>query len=172
MVMAHVYGYRMVTQTRDHRGSCTPAHPGLYTGNTHATKFRYKEELGLHSKYKEHMRNSVKALTVCFTEGLLMDLETDGEVIGYTPIEIYDHIKSNFLLPRDVSREITKTRKDLRVGYDPDEIPQIDYKKLQSAMLTLAALGDPVMDVEIMRYAFESFELQSDLKEACRDRDR
>ena len=52
-----------------------------------------------------------------------MDLETDGEVIGYTPLEIYEHIKSNFLLPRDVSREITKTRKDLQVGYNPDEIP-------------------------------------------------
>ena len=39
-------------------------------------------------------------------------------------------------------------------------------------MLTLAAFGDPIMDVEIMRYAFESFELQSDLKEACRDWDR
>ena len=101
-----------------------------------------------------------------------MDLETDGEVIGHTLIEIYDHNKLNFLLPRDVSREITKTRKDLRVGYNPDEIPQIYYKKLQSAMLTLAALGDPVMDAEIMQYAFESFELQSDLKEACRDWDR
>ena len=39
-------------------------------------------------------------------------------------------------------------------------------------MLTLSALGDPVMDVEIMRYAFEAFELQSDLKEACRDWER
>ena len=39
-------------------------------------------------------------------------------------------------------------------------------------MLTLTALGDPVMDVEIMRYTFEWFELQSDLKEACRDWDR
>ena len=39
-------------------------------------------------------------------------------------------------------------------------------------MLTLAALGDPIMDMEIMRYAFEAFELQSDLKEACRDWDR
>lgn len=149
-----------------------PEHPGPYTGNTHATKFRYKEEIGLHSEYKEHMRNGVKALATCFTEGLLMDLETDGEVIGHTPIEIYDHIKANFLLPRDVSREITKTRKDLRVGYNPDEIPQIYYKKLQTAMLTLAALGDPVMDGDIMRYAFESFEVQSDLKEACRDWDR
>ena len=39
-------------------------------------------------------------------------------------------------------------------------------------MLTLAALGNPVMDVEIIQCAFDSFELQSDLKEACRDWDR
>ena len=58
-----------------------PDHPGLYTGNTHATKFRYKAELDLYNEYKEHTRNSVKALTVSFTEGLLMDLEKDGEVI-------------------------------------------------------------------------------------------
>ena len=100
-----------------------PTHPGLYTGNTHATKFKYKAELDLHNKYKEHIRNSVKALTGSFTEGLLMDLETDCEVIGYTPLEIYEHVKINFLFPRDVSREITKTRQDLRVGYDLDEIP-------------------------------------------------
>ena len=64
-----------------------PAHPGPYTGATHATKFRYKEELGLYKEYKEHMQNSVKALTSCFTEGLLIDLETDSEVIRYTVIQ-------------------------------------------------------------------------------------
>ena len=61
---------------------------GLYTCNTHATKFRYKAELDLYNEYKEHTRNSVKALTISFTEGLLMDLETDGEVIKRTPLEI------------------------------------------------------------------------------------
>ena len=101
-----------------------------------------------------------------------MNLEIDDEVIGFTPIKIYEHIKINFLLPRDVSREITKTRQDLRVAYNPDEIVQIYYKKLNTATLTIAALGDPVVDVEIMRYLFETFELQSDLKEACRDWDR
>ena len=48
---------------------------GQYTGNTHGTKFRYKVELTLHNKHKEHMRNIIKALTVCFTKGLLMDLK-------------------------------------------------------------------------------------------------
>ena len=36
-------------------------------GNTHATKFRYMEELGLYKEYKEHIRNHVKASTSCFT---------------------------------------------------------------------------------------------------------
>ena len=65
------------------------AYHGPYTSKTYATKFRYKEGLGLYNGYKEHMQYSVKILTSCFTEGLLIDLETDGEVIGYTAIIIY-----------------------------------------------------------------------------------
>ena len=89
-----------------------PDHPGPYRGTGHATKSRYKEELWICNEYKEHMRKSIKALTSCFPEGLLIDLETDGEVIGYTTIEIYDHTKDNFLLPRDLLWEITKTQTD------------------------------------------------------------
>ena len=112
----------------------SPAHTGQYTGPTHATKFRYKAELGLYNEYKEHMYNSIRALTSCFTEGLLIDLETNGEVIRYTPIEIYDHIKSKFFLPRDISRETTKTRSNLRVAYDPDEIVRISWKSNRASV--------------------------------------
>ena len=38
--------------------------------------------------------------------------------------------------------------------------------------LTLALLGDPVTDVEMMRYVFKTFEVQADLKEACCNWDR
>ena len=89
-----------------------------------------------------------------------------------TAMQIYTHIKDNFLLPRDVSREITKTRSDLKVAYNPDDIVQVYYKSLQNSKLSLAALGDPVADEEIMRCAFEAFEVQSDLKEACQEWDR
>ena len=65
------------------------------------------------------MLNSVKVLTSCFTEGLLIDLETDSEVIGYTAIKVYDHIKDKYLLPRDISQEITKTKMDLKVACNP-----------------------------------------------------
>ena len=94
-------------------------------------------------------------------------METEGEVIGHTAIEIYNHIKDKFLLPRDLSREITKTKTNLKIAYNLDDIVQNYYKKLNTTELTLAALGSPVTEVEIMRCTFESFELQSDLKEVC-----
>ena len=34
-----------------------PDHPGLYTGNTYATKFRYKAKLDLYNEYKEQRTN-------------------------------------------------------------------------------------------------------------------
>ena len=43
---------------------------------------------------------------------------------------------------------------------------------MQTSKLTLAAFGDPVTDLEMMRCAFETFEVQEDLKEACWDWDR
>ena len=77
----------------------------------------------------------------------------------------------NVLLPRNISQEFTKTKADLKVAYNPDEIVQVFYKKLQNSKLTLAALGDPVNDVELMQCAFELFEVHTDLKDACRDWD-
>ena len=145
-----------ITKTVD-----APEHSGLYTDTTHATKFRYKEEPGLYNEYKEHMRNSVRNLTLCFTNGLLIDLETDCEVIGYITIKIYDHIKDNFLLPRDLSQEITMARADLKVAYDSDKIVQVYYKKMQNSKLISAALalGDPVTDMELMHCAFKTFDI-------------
>ena len=125
-----------------------PNKPGPYTGTTHTHKFKYELDVKNYDKYKEHLRNSVKAFATCFTEGLFIDLEMDGQIIDYSPMAIYTHIKTDFLLPRDISQEITKTKADLKVAYDPNEIVQVFYKKLQNSKLTLAALGDHVTNVE------------------------
>ena len=99
-------------------------------------------------------------------------METDGQIIGYSPMAICTHIKTSFFLPRHISQEITKTKVDLKVAYNPDEIEQVFYKKLQNSKLTLVALGDPVTEMELMQCAFESFEVHINLKDACRDWDR
>ena len=138
---------------------------------THADKFKYELDTKNHDKCKEHLRISINPFSTCFTEGLLIDLEIDGQIIDYSPMEIYTHIKTLFLLPSDISREITKTKIDLKVAYDPDDIAQV-YYKMRTSQLTLAALGDPGANVGIMRCSFETFEVQADLKEACQDWDR
>ena len=82
---------------------------GPCTGTTHTHKFKYELNVKNYDKYKEHLRNSViKAFSSYFTEGLFVNLETDGQIIGYSPMAIYTHIKTKFLLPRDISQEITK----------------------------------------------------------------
>ena len=63
-----------------------PTKPAPYAGNTNGLKFIYKQQLKLYEEYEEHKRNTIKAITVCFDEDLLIDLETDGELIGYTPM--------------------------------------------------------------------------------------
>ena len=74
-------------------------------------------------------------------------------------MEIYTHIKDNFLLPCNISQEITKTKEDLKVPYDTNDIVQMCYKKVHVSKLTLTALGDLVTDVEIMRYAFKTYKV-------------
>ena len=146
-----------------------PTKPAPYTGNTNGLKFIYKQQLKLYEEYEEHKRNTIKAITVCFDEDLLIDLETDGELIGYTPMEIYTHIKTNFLLAVDTDQEILKTRLLLKAPYDPDHIPQRYYKVISDARILLTALGETVSDEEVKRNAYETFEKHMDLREACRD---
>ena len=43
---------------------------------------------------------------------------------------------------------------------------------MMNSKLILAALGDPVTDMEMIRCAFETFEVQSDLKDSCWEWDR
>ena len=40
---------------------------------------------------------------------------------------------------------------------------------MQNFKLTLAVLGDPITDVEMMRCKYETFEVQADFKDVCHD---
>ena len=56
------------------------------------------------------------------------------------PMQIYTHIKTNFLSAVDTDREILKTRLLLKAPYDPDHIPQQYYKVISDAWILLTAL--------------------------------
>ena len=75
-----------------------PTNPGLYTGNTNSLKPAYKQKLKLYDEYKEHKRNANKVIQACFNEDVLIDLESDGMLLGVTPTQVYQHMWNNFLL--------------------------------------------------------------------------
>ena len=105
-----------------------PDDPGLYTGNTNSLKATYKQKLKLCEEYEEHKQNTIKAIQACFNEDLLIDLESDGMLLGVTQIEVYQHMWDNFLPKVDKDQEILKTKELLKVEYNPDQIVQCYYK--------------------------------------------
>ena len=94
-----------------------PDNAGLYTGNTNSCKATYKQNLKLHEEYEEHKQNTIKAIQKCFNEDLLIDLESDGMLIGVTSMQVYQHVWDNFLLKLDKEQEILKTKELLKVEY-------------------------------------------------------
>ena len=91
-----------------------PADPGQYTGNTNSLKSAYKQKLKLYEEFEEHKRNANKVIQACFDEDLLINLETDGMLLGVTPMQVYQHMWDNFLLKVDKDREILKTKESLK----------------------------------------------------------
>ena len=75
------------------------------------------------------------AIQACFDEDLPIDLEEDGMLVGYTPMEIYEHMWKNFLQPVDKDREILKAREQIKVEYNPDRIVQHYYKAINDAKI-------------------------------------
>lgn len=70
--------------------------------------------------------------------------------MGYTPTQIYDHIKNSFLLAWDISCEVTKTKEDIKVVNNHNEIVQV-YYKIKNTVDTLITLNQIITDDEIIR---------------------
>ena len=149
-----------------------PNDPGMYSGNTNSLKSIYKQELKIYEEYKEHKLNTIKAIQVYSNEDLLINLESDGMFLKITPMQIYEQMWNNFLLPVDKDREILKAKELLKIEYNPDCIIQHNYKTINDAWLLLTALGEIVIDGDVKRNAYTLFEKQVDLKEACWDWNR
>ena len=78
----------------------------------------------------------------------------------------------NFLLPMDKGQGILKAKELLKVEYNPDRIIQHYCKKFNDTRLLLTALRETVIDEDVKRNAYATFEKHIDLKEACWDWNR
>ena len=70
--------------------------------------------------------------------------------MGYNPTQMYDHIKNNFLLARDITRKVTKTKEDFKVAYKPNEIVQTYYNKIKMVVDTSITLNHSVTNSNTM----------------------
>ena len=122
--------------------------PGPYTDNTNSLHAAYKQKLKLYEEYEEHKRNTNKAIQACFDEDLFVELETDGLLLGITPIDVYQHMWTSFLLKVDKDREILKAKELLKVDYNPDRIVQHYYKYINESRQLLTVLKGIVTDEE------------------------
>ena len=69
-----------------------PTDPGSYTGDTNALYAEHKLKVLRFEEYEEHKRNTNKAILAKFDEDLLVEIETDGPLLRYTPHAVYQYM--------------------------------------------------------------------------------
>jgi hypothetical protein len=70
-----------------------------------------------------------------------LELQDDnGDIVGYTAIDLFDHRMDQYVQPEDVADQITALHKILEQNYDPNEEPQAYYIAVQDARNTLESL--------------------------------
>ena len=93
MVMNHVYHGPILAEKKRHSSCCTTNKSRYtYAGNTNSLKWTYKQKLKLDEEYEEHKRITIKEIQLCFDEDLSIDLELEEILVGYLPMEVYEHI--------------------------------------------------------------------------------
>ena len=80
-----------------------PTDPGPYIGDTNVLHAEHKLKLLRFEEWEEHKRNTNKVILVCFDDDLLVEIETDGLLIGYTPYAVYQYMWTNFI--QDVDKD-------------------------------------------------------------------
>ncbi|OEU09064.1 hypothetical protein FRACYDRAFT_248889 [Fragilariopsis cylindrus CCMP1102] len=66
-----------------------------------------------------------------FKDYHFLELQDDnGDVVGYTAIELFKHLMDQYVQPEDVADQVTALHKVLDQNYDPNEEPQVYYKIL------------------------------------------
>ena len=65
-----------------------------------------------------------------FKDYHFLELQDDnGDIVGYTAIELFDHLMNKSVQLEDVADQVTALHKILEQDYDPNEGPQV---KLQT----------------------------------------
>jgi hypothetical protein len=141
-----------------------PTNPGAYGGTTHNTPEVHRTALLAYKRYKEAQAAAKKMLMHAFREHHFLELQDDnGDVVGYTAIKLFEHLMDQYVQPEDVADQITALHKELEQQYDPTEEPQVYYKAVQDAKLTLESLNETINEATLIRHGLNQFKDNLDL---------
>jgi hypothetical protein len=142
-----------------------PTNPGAYDGTTHLKLEVHRAAQLAWKRYKVAQAATKKMIMHAFKEYHFLELQDDnGDVVGYTAIELFDHLLDQYVQPEDVADQITELHKILEQKYDPTEEPQVYYKAVQDARQTLASLNEIIDDSTMIRHGLNQFKEHLDLK--------
>ena len=111
-----------------------PTNPGTYGGTSHNALEVHKAVVLAWKRYKEAQSATKTMIMYAFKPHHFLELEDDnGDIIGFTAIELFDHLMDTYVQPEDVADQINALHKDLEQKYNPTEDPQVYYKAVQDA---------------------------------------
>jgi hypothetical protein len=135
-----------------------PANPGVYAGNTHLLLEIHRKEQLAWKRYKLAQAATKKMIFHAFKDYHFLELQDDnGDIIGYTAMELFDHLMDQYVQPEDVANQITALHQILEQNYDPNEEPQVYYKAVQDARNTLESLNETVKESTLIRHGLTGF---------------
>jgi hypothetical protein len=142
-----------------------PKNPGAYGGTTHQQLEIHKTSQLAWKRYKLAQAATKKMIMHAFKEYHFLELQDEnGDIVGYTAIELFDHLMDQYVQPEDVADQITALHKILEQNYDPNEEPQVYYKAVQDARNTLESLNEIIDESTLIRHGLNQFKEHVDLK--------
>jgi hypothetical protein len=142
-----------------------PSNPGVYGGNTHMLLEIHRTEQLAWKRYKLAQAATKKMIFHAFKYYHFLDLQDDnGDIIGYTAMQLFKHLMDQYVQPEDVADQITALHQILEQNYDPNEEPQVYYKAVQDTRNTLESLHEIIDESTLIRHGLNQFKEHLDLK--------
>jgi hypothetical protein len=134
-----------------------PTNPGAYGGTTHQLLEAHKAKQLAWKRYKLAQSATKKMIMHAFKDYHFLELQDEnGDIVGYSAIELFDHLMEQYVQPEDIADQLTALHKILEQAYDPNEEPQVYYKLVQDAKHSLESLNETIDDSTLIRHGLEN----------------
>ena len=148
-----------------------PTSPRAYGGTTHNALEIHKAKQLAWKRYKFAQATTKKMIMHAFKDYHFLELQDDnGDIMGYTASELFDHLMDQYVQPEDVADQVTALHKILEQEYDPNEVPQVYYKTVQDEKTTLESLNATIDEATLIRHGLNQFKEHIDLKLDIKER--